>query len=262
MPGNWLVQFLGGVSYRVALFKISILTMKKENVINTNGTDLLTSVAKSSVGIIPFAGPLLSEIVGTIIPNQRLDRLSKYIKELEKRISKIESSSIDSIKENEEFIDLIEEGFVQASRAITKERRQYIASIIENGIKDEAIDFLQSKYLLKLLSELNDIEIIWLRFYYDPAHNSDNEFRNKHKNVLKPIRSYIGTDKESHNGSAIQNSYKEHLERLQLIEGKIKFDRKTGFPEFDKSSGKPKTSYRNITYLGKMLLEQIGILNN
>ncbi len=233
---------------------------EKKNLKN-NRSDFLVSVAKSAVGTIPIAGPLLSELIGSVIPNQRIDRLSKYLNELNQRLSNIEPIVLDELRKDDEFIDLVEEGFVQASRAISDERRKYIASIIENGIKDEFIEFLDSKYLLKLLAELNDIEIIWLRFYLDPTLNGDIDFRNKHKTVLKPISAYKGADTETFNKSLIQNSNKEHLERLQLIESRIKVDRKIGLPEFDITTGKAKITSRRITYLGRMLLENIGLIN-
>lgn len=222
-------------------------------------TDIIAKIAKSAVSAVPYAGGLLAEIVDTVIPNQRIDRLLKYIQELDTRLSKIQSEKITELITDEKFIDLIEEGFTQASRATSDERRKYIASIIENGINDEAIDFQDSKYLLKLLSELNDMEIIWLRFYLEPTTNGDIDFRNRHNNILTPISAYNGADKETFNKSSLQDSYKEHLERLKLIESRLQFDRKTGFPDFDKTTGKPKTSGRRITYLGKMLLEQIGL---
>lgn len=236
--------------------------MTEQKKLETNKTDFLVSFAKSAVGTIPVAGPLLSELIGSVIPNQRIDRLTKYLNELDQRLSNIKSSILDELRQDEEFIDLVEEGFVQASRATSDERRKYIASIIENGIKDESIEFLDSKYLLKLLAELNDIEIIWLRFYLDPTLNGDVEFRNRHKTVLKPISSYKEADKETFNKSSIQDSYKEHLERLQLLESHLKVDRKIGLPEFNTSTGKPKVASRRITYLGRMLLENIGLKND
>lgn len=250
-----------GIDTGYAQLQINQQYMTSEKSLGTNGTDLLTSFSKSALSMVPIAGPFLSEIVGTIIPNQRIDRLIEYIKELNKRITKIQTERLEELSKNEEFVDLAEEGFIQASRATTSERRQYIASIIENGINDEAISFLQSKYLLKLLSELNDVEIIWLWSYVYPVKKSDVEFSEKHKNVLTPISSYSGVDKETRNSASIQDSYKEHLERLHLIESKILYDRKTGFPEFDKYAGKLKTSSRSLTYLGRLLLEQIGLIN-
>lgn len=223
--------------------------------------DFLTSAAKSVLGVVPFAGSLLSELVGNLIPNQRIDRLTKYVKELEEKLLKIQTEKIDNLLNNEEFIDLIEEGFVQASRAISDERRQYIASIVSNGIIDEAIQLNESKYLLKLLQELNDIEIIWLRFFLHPTFGGDEEFRKKHENILSPIQAFVGSDDETLSKSALQDSYKEHLERLELIERKISFNRKKGMPDYDTFTGKAKTSYSQITILGRLLLKQIGIIN-
>jgi hypothetical protein len=34
------------------------------------GADYVTSAAKAVLGVVPFAGSLLAEVAGTIIPNQ------------------------------------------------------------------------------------------------------------------------------------------------------------------------------------------------
>ena len=78
-------------------------------------TDALVATAKSVLGVVPFAGTLLSELVGNLIPNQRVDGLTKYVKELEVRLSRIDREKIDNALRSEEGIDLFEEGFVQAS---------------------------------------------------------------------------------------------------------------------------------------------------
>lgn len=231
--------------------------LKKEN-LKRNKKDFATSITKSVVGSIPFAGTLLSELIGNLIPNQRIDRLSKYIKELDDKLSKIPVDKLENLSHNEKFIDLIEEGFVQASRAITDDRRKYIASIIANGINDKTIELEESKYLLKIFQELNDIEIIWLRFYAVPTIGGDEEFRKKHENILTPLYAFINADKEELNKAAIQKSYKEHLERLELIHSRVQVD-SSGLPEFEKFTGEPKTAYKTITQLGKLLLSQVGL---
>jgi hypothetical protein len=227
--------------------------------LGNNKTDLIASIAKSALGTVPFAGTLLTEIVGNVIPNQRIDRLTKYVQILDEKITQIPVAKIDELLNKPEFIDLIEEGFVQASRAISNERREYIASIVTKGISDESIQLLESKYLLKILEELNDIEVIWLRYYFDSTRMNENDFYNKHRNILTPVGLYKGADKETFNKASIQSSYKEHLERLQLIKYHIQIDRKTGIPEFNKQTGKPKVHRKSITYLGELLLEQIGL---
>jgi hypothetical protein len=234
----------------------------RDNNFKANKTDILASIAKSAVGVVPFAGTFLTEIVDNIIPNQRFERLTAYVKELDEKISKIPSKKIEILLDNEVFTDLVEESFFQASRVLTKDRRNYIINIVTNGITNSNIQLEDSKFLLKILQELNNIEIIWLRFFLIPTVTGDIEFREKHKNILEPIHSFIGADKEVLNKSAIQKSYRLHLERLGLIINHLKIDKKTGQPELDRSSGQPKIRYTRITPLGEMLLENIGLKKN
>ncbi|MCB2262852.1 MAG: hypothetical protein LGR52_07950 [Candidatus Thiosymbion ectosymbiont of Robbea hypermnestra] len=229
-----------------------------EDDLEQNKTDTLVASAKSVLGVVPFAGPLLSELIGNLIPNQRIDRLTKYVQELETRLSNIQEKSIEKALSNEEGIDLLEEGFVQASRSLTDERRRYVANIVANGIDDESIEYSESKYVLKLLQELNEQEVIWLRFYMVLTIGGDEEFREKHKNVLEPIRAHIGSDERTIEKESLQESYKEHLERIRLIQPHYRIDRETGIPEFDRFNGKPDVSYYGLTPLGRMLLRQIG----
>ena len=228
---------------------------------SSNKSDLIASAGKSVVGAVPFVGPLLSELVDSLIPNQRVDRLIKYVTELERRLSGTEEASLRLKIQNEEYLILIEDGYIYASRAITDERRFYIASIVASGLTHEEIEVNSSKYFLRLLSELNDTEIIWLRFYLHPTIGGDRDFRGKHANVLEPARAYIGAPETELNKSALQDSYKDHLERLGLIQSHIRTDHETGMPNFDSFSGKPEVSYRDITQLGRMLLHQIGIID-
>ena len=235
---------------------------KTRDLTSNNKNDLINAAGKSIVGIVPFVGPLLSELVNTLIPNQRIDRLSKYVIELEHRLSNAEEALIKEKIKSEEYLSLIEEGYIYASRALTDDRRSYIASIVSNGLTDESIEADNSKYLLNLLSELNDSEVIWLRSYLHPTVGGDEEYREKHSNILKPAVAYIGAPDIELDKAALQNSYREHLERLGLIKSNHRFDRKTGMPEFDNFSGRPKVSYRDITRLGKMLLKQINLIED
>lgn len=224
--------------------------------------DLLASAGKSILGAVPFAGPLLAEIVDLLVPNQRVDRLASYVEELEARLAEAEEDLIRKSVEGPSGLALAEDGFIAASRAVTKERISYIASTVAKGLTKENIDNNRQRYLLNLLSELNDEEVLWLRFFLEPTIGGDQEFREKHKEIFDPARAYIGAPESELDKSSIQESYKEHLERLGLVKGHISVDRNTGLPEFDKFSGKPRTSYTSITHLGRMLLREIGMIDS
>lgn len=233
--------------------------MTSINDLGTNKNDIGVAFLKSLAVFIPGWGQFIGEVIGELIPNQRIDRITNYLKELEIRFSNIQEEVLNKLKEDVNFIELIEESFYQASRAVTNERIQYIAEIVTNGIKDETIEFQESKYLLKLLQELNDIEIIWLRYYLFPG--GDDDFQEKHPNILNKISTYSGVSEETYNKAALQESYIEHLKRLKLIKSEIRIDKKTGIPAFD-SHGNIQVSYTYLSELGGLLLKQIGLYDD
>lgn len=56
--------------------------------------DLIASAGKSILGVVPFAGPLLAEIIDHLVPDQRMERLTTYVKELESRLSSAEETIV------------------------------------------------------------------------------------------------------------------------------------------------------------------------
>ena len=90
--------------------------------------DYLLTAVRSAVGPIPVVGPLISELAGVVVPNQRIDRISKFVVELEQRVRNLEfrHEIVNQLKD-EHFTDLLEEGIRQAARSLTDDRRRYIA---------------------------------------------------------------------------------------------------------------------------------------
>ena len=203
------------------------------------------------------------ELLEKLMPNQRIDKIVKLLEDLTSIASSLEISFENMLLKMEKqtaYFSLLEHGLFNAYRASSDERLEYIASIIINGLTKEEIEISRYIYLLNILSELNDEEIIWLRFYLEPTLGCDKEFREKHINVLERPRTFIGAPEENLNKAALQDSYLEHLDRLGLIESKIQIDKNTNLPIFNKS-GKPEVSSRHTTRLGKMLLKEIGLLD-
>jgi hypothetical protein len=207
--------------------------------LNDKPIDYITSIVKGTLGMVPFAGSLLGELAGTVIPKQRLDRIAKFVVILESKLSNLEQDFVRSQLINENFSDLLEEGARQTTRSLSDERRNYIASLITNSLSDQDIEYIESKHLLRILSELNDIEVIWLRFYLEPTISGDEEFRDKHENILTPIMASISDSQSVLDKEALQESYKQHLSQLGLL--------------------RTKRNDYEITPLGQLLLTQIGL---
>ena len=225
----------------------------------TNWVDYSVAGAKGSVNLIPIVGPLFAEIIGVKIPNQKMDRIAKYATDLESRLHSIEQRVLEERLEDEEFTDLLEEGFRQASRSLSDERRAYIASLIFNGLSSEAMEASESKHLLRILGEINDIEVVWLRFYLHPTMGGDEDFRNRHEELLNPVIPVMSAPPETRDKHALQGSYKEHLAQLGLLDRRYRTDMQTRVPEFDRFTGAMEISGYRLTRLGNLLLREIGL---
>lgn len=64
--------------------------------LNQQTTDYVTLAVKGALGAVPFAGSLLAEIAGNIIPNQRVDRLVKFARTLDDELSKLQRDYVKS----------------------------------------------------------------------------------------------------------------------------------------------------------------------
>jgi hypothetical protein len=221
--------------------------------------DYVTTASKAVLGAVPFVGSLLAEVAGTIIPNQRVDRIARFAAVLEQKLAHIEQDFIRAQLTDENFTDLLEEGIRQAARSTTDERRDYIASVVATGIADDNIEFIETKHLLRILGEINDIEVLWLRFHLVPTIGGDVAFREKHKNVFDRVPAYIGSPQADLDKAALQDSYNEHLAQLNLLSPRYKTDTRTGQPEFDKFSGGLQVWYHQLTPLGRLLLDHLGL---
>lgn len=220
--------------------------------------DLAVSLSKGVLGAIPIVGPMMAEVIGHVIPNQRIDRLEQFLKILEEKVKDVDSKRLHERFNQEEFVDLLEDGMLRASRALSEERKRYIASIVENGIKEERFESIQKKLILNLLSELNDVEIVMLQSYGIHPDERD-EYFGKHENVLRPPMATFGSASEVIDDKAVFDAQKSHLERLGLLRLRFKKPRKGELPEFDDKTGMVKAQGYEVTSLGRLLLRSIGL---
>lgn len=65
--------------------------LKNENAIlslEENKTDKVVKGLKAISSLCPYAGGLFSEIITSVIPNQRIDRIAEFLKILDMKLSK------------------------------------------------------------------------------------------------------------------------------------------------------------------------------
>jgi len=236
--------------------------MSTENLpdLNPNGVDDTATFWKITLDLLPVAGPIFSEIIGSLIPNQRMDRITEFLKILDQRLGAL-GHDVETLKEKmteESYINLFEEGTWQAARASSTERKEYIANLLVNGLNDEALNELQKGVFLKILSELNDAEIIILNSYTLQVRH-DQEYQEKHKDILMAPIAHLSADSDTINDSIVYKTYREKLIRLNLLNYTFPSIKKGEIPEFDPKTGMMKSRGHELTSLGRLFLKYIGL---
>lgn len=225
--------------------------------LKNSGHDHAVVASKALLGAVPFAGSILAELAGIAIPNQRLDRVAKFAAELDRRLAGIESEVTKRKWSDDHFLELAEEVVRQAARATSDQRRAYLAAVLSTEMTQEQIDEHDSRHLLRILGELNDVEIVWLRHYAGNSFRGHHEFQDLHREILEPkvVADYPSDDARM-SASALKESYLSHLVQLGLMEDHLSTGA-NGVPEMEWGGRKFRVR-REITHLGAMLLELIG----
>ena len=225
---------------------------------STKGNDIAAIIGKGLLGAIPFVGPLAAEIVGSVIPNQRIDRIESLLKLLESKIPEADREKVEQKIYSPESIDLIEDGFIQASRALSEERKEYIASLLKNSLTEDEVKHIEYKRLLSMLGELNDLEVLILKSHtMYRGQQEHQEFWETHEGALTPPMAYMGSSQEEIDKHTIYQTHRLHLANLGLLKPRFKKPKRGELPEFDEKTGMIKAQGYDITALGRLLLRCI-----
>ncbi len=231
--------------------------------LKSNKADYAALIAKGMAGMIPHLGGMVAEIIGTLIPNQRGDRIVRFLEMLEVRVGHLESERVKAKLRQSGTIDLIEDAFHQAARALSDERLVYLAALLAGSIADDSLSYEETKRLLAILGEINDVEVIILASHDMRRHpQRDPAFWERHKAALAPRAPTMGSSEREMDEAAIHNSYRQHLVQLQLLKPTFRSPRRGEMPEFDETTGMMKASGYDVTWLGKLLLKRIDMAEN
>ena len=225
--------------------------MKNED-LKESPNDYLISLVKGGAGMIPVVGALVSEMIGSTIPNQRLDRIANFLTELGKRLDELE---FNLINENLYYRDLFEDAMVQASRSLSEERSKYLAQFVKNTLNLPEENHSVQKKLLYILQELTDKDIeflVVLRDYgfYQASQPFNLPTQTKNE-LLDPNRDFMTSSLGLHIHS---------LERLDLVRlDYAPVDEEYPNSNIDAYTGLTEITDCNISGIGRLLLRAIQV---
>ena len=182
-----------------------------------------------------------------------MDKVEDLLIALHGRLDKVDPPLVKDRPFDPIFPELLEDGCLHAARAASPERIDYIATMIVNGITRGAARRLDHRYLMQLLGELNDVEVLLLIAAAKDGSDADTFWR-RHEQVLTvPLDGPSATPEEA-DRAAVYDSYCEHLERLGLVTF-IAFDPSVAEHGGRREDGYIRAGALRVMPLGRLLLE-------
>lgn len=223
--------------------------------LDENIKDRLIAITCGAVSAIPFAGGVLGEVIAGVIPGLRQERLVKYVRLLEERLSKLEADQIERATSDPERIDLFERGAYQAVRATNDKRIEMIVEIVSRGMSSDEVDIVRRKRLATLLDQLDDDEVSILNAYGQSYGSTDGD---PWRDINRPAPPHMQSDVNELDADELFRLGKENLLRLGLLRRNYGSVKKGEYPPFDPKDGGFK-SRLEVSYLGRLLLRELGL---
>jgi hypothetical protein len=171
------------------------------------------------------------------------------------RISDLEASEIEGFSGSPDKIDLIERGGFQAVQALSESRISTIATLVSSGLKENESSLLRKKRLLRILGQIDDDELAVLTAYGMNYANRAPEYFDR---INRPDPPHLAAAKELIEQNKLYDAGITNLLSLELLRKRYRIDRGAEVPKFDKIKGEF-VGHIEISYLGRMLLRQIGV---
>ena len=195
---------------------LSILNSQIEPDLVSNRSDAVATLLKGIVGATPVVGNLLAETLTQLIPNQRLDRVAECLAIFSSKVDSLDAAFLQHKMQTEEFADLLQDVVGAAARALSPERKEYLAALLKNSITREDLDHLGHKKILGLLNELNDAEIIIVKYHSIPDQDVKWEFQTLHSNVISGYTLPPDASQQERDRHLMFKQNHDTIERLKL----------------------------------------------
>lgn len=226
---------------------ISITVINPPVDLDTNTNDIVATAIRGFSSLAPW-GSVIGDVIANVIPGQKAERMVEEIKIIDTRLRALETQLDHERLVSPASTFILEESLRQASRALSHDRLEQIASIAVNGLTDEDLDHSTAAIYFALLETLTDPEIMVLIEH------------GKHVSCRKPsgmrLRSInMSKAKKERDADAIKQFYVENLLRLNLLRDFIPV---LGRPNIDPDTGMADIRETELTDLGRAFLRQIG----
>lgn len=145
--------------------------MKEENYPKKKSTgDIVHSLAKGGIGMIPIAGVPASELLNLIVTPSLEKRRTQWFEDIGTRLKILEENnkiSLEELSKNEEFIDITLQATQVALRTSQKEKKEALKNVIINSAKPNSLDFTIKQMFINCIDSFTDLHLKILDIFSD-----------------------------------------------------------------------------------------------
>jgi len=172
------------------------------------------AVAAAANTVLPVVGPATVATLFTLWGNHRSDRFTHYVISMLKR--GLDTRDFEDPNDGPIRLGLFDAGARQSMAAASEERVEHIAALVAGGMTSGRAEVSHRHYLLRLLSELNDIQVLWLIAASLPRPLQDDFWRS-HLNALNARRPTRFSTQGEIRQFAVHTGYVAHLANVGLV---------------------------------------------
>jgi hypothetical protein len=218
-------------------------------------SDRVAAALRAVVSAVPFAGGLLSEIITEVIPNQRAERVERFLIALSEKIDELDARDRYPTKEGPQ-LELLEAGVRSAAATSSLDKIRYLANCVANGISDAESEAVRNQRIVRIISDLDPEEMIVLLSYKSRKSVDSRKFKEKYSNVFDLPMLFVGANQNDIKKHATFEAAKRHLLSLGLLDEEIQFDRDSGVAKQFAGRAQKRTG---LTLVGRLVLFHAGL---
>lgn len=226
--------------------------MKQIN-LESNRTDTFVSILSSTVSYIPLVGSFASELVQSLIPNQRQDRIVEFVKNIDYELQnmKINFQELKEKFSNQKYGSFTYNCIRMVTNEVYEEKIKYYKNLLIQTLTDDEKTLVHNERILRILEQLDYYKILYLKFYSDCNIGGTKTMNEVIERLgfqfLQPTY-MMSMDNKAFDEETMKQITLNNLCNSGLLNREIKWI----------NNGKHQHISYKITHLGKLILKKIG----
>lgn len=214
--------------------------------------DRVASASRAVLALVPWAGPMVAELIESVIPNQRIERLEAFVRQLSTRVE-----DLGRVADDPRRVDLFEDGCFLTIRAVETKRIEHIVEVVSRGLTGSEKELIEARRLMRLLAEIDVDHVVFLESKI--LHRRTEEFERRHTEILRRPMVAGESPLEAFDPVTLWDLRVQQLIRLGLLQSRFRRAKPGETPEFDAQTGMMKAQGMKLTRLGLLLLRYLGL---